>query len=203
MKSAFARPVSGGDLRAELDELRSEVQRLAAELEEMRARASTLETLALEDALTGLLNRRGFLRDLARACAYRARYGTPVALMLADLDRFKPINDSYGHDVGDRALAHVAGILRHNVRASDSVGRLGGDEFGLIIWQVDAATARRKARSLQTILVESPLMLGGIKIGLAASIGVTTLRADDAPEDALMRADRAMYRDKAARARRS
>src|SRR5918994_2701296 len=147
MKRSTALALPQDDLRAELGELRGEVERLSAELEEMRGHAATLETLALEDPLTGLLNRRGFMRDLSRAIAYRARYGTPAALMLADLDRFKPINDTYGHEVGDRALAHLSGLLRSNIRSSDCLGRLGGDEFALILWQGDEDTARPKRAS--------------------------------------------------------
>jgi diguanylate cyclase (GGDEF)-like protein len=199
MKTASARLSPQDDVRAEIGELRTEVERLAAELAEMRAHAHTLEALALEDPLTGLLNRRGFFRDLARAIAYRARYGTPAALMLADLDRFKPINDAYGHEVGDRALAHFAGLLRDNIRASDSVGRLGGDEFALVIWQVDEATALQKAASLQGIVASTPLTAGPVPLTLGASIGVAMLEPHDTPEDAIARADRAMYRQKAQR----
>lgn len=187
------------DVRAEIGELRTEVERLAVELEQMRAHASLLESLALEDPLTGLLNRRGFFRDLSRAIAFRARYGTPVALLLADLDRFKPINDEHGHEVGDRALAHLAGILRGNVRASDSVGRLGGDEFALILWQMDEGNAAVKTAALQALVARSPLTVGGATLTLAASIGVTMLEPMDSPEEALSRADQAMYAQKAAR----
>jgi diguanylate cyclase (GGDEF)-like protein len=181
------------DVRAELDALRTEVERLAAELVDMRAHASLLESLAQEDPLTGLLNRRGFFRDLARATAYRARYGTPVGLLLADLDAFKPINDQHGHEMGDRALVHLATLLRNNVRASDSVGRLGGDEFGIILWQVDETTAWQKAASLETMVASSPLSEGGLVLNLGSSVGATVLEAKDTAEDALARADRAMY----------
>jgi diguanylate cyclase (GGDEF)-like protein len=200
--TALAHPYSAlpkDDVREELGELRTEVQRLAGELEEMRSHAATLESLALEDSLTGLLNRRGFMRDLSRAIAYRGRYDTPVALMMSDLDRFKPINDTYGHEVGDRALEHLAGLLRSNIRASDSLGRLGGDEFALILWQVDEETARAKAASLQAIVAATPLAAGGVTLTLGTSIGITTLQAGDTPEAALMRADQAMYRQKAER----
>jgi diguanylate cyclase (GGDEF)-like protein len=198
MKRA-ALALSQDDLRAELGELRGEIERLSAELEEMRNHTATLEALALEDPLTGLLNRRGFMRDLSRAIAYRARYGTPTALMLADLDRFKPINDTYGHEVGDRALEHLSGLLRGNIRASDCLGRLGGDEFALILWQVDEELACRKAAALQAIVAATPLTVGGLTLPLGASIGVTLLEPADTPEEALMRADQAMYRQKAER----
>jgi diguanylate cyclase (GGDEF)-like protein len=199
MNRATARAFPQDDLRAELGELRGEVERLSAELEEMRNHAATLEALAVEDPLTGLLNRRGFMRDLSRAIAYRARYGTPAALMLADLDRFKPINDTYGHEVGDRALEHLSGLLRGNIRASDCLGRLGGDEFALILWQVDDEIARRKAASLQAIVAATPLPVAGLTLSLSTSIGVTLLKPEDTPEEALMRADQAMYRQKAER----
>ncbi len=187
------------DVRAELDALRAEVDRLAAELTDMRAHASLLESLAQEDALTGLLNRRGFFRDLARAIAYRTRYGTPIAVLLADLDGFKAINDTHGHEVGDRALVHVATLLRNNVRASDSVGRLGGDEFGVILWHADEGAALQKARTLEGIVDASPLRVGSMTLDLASSLGVTLLDAKDTAEDALSRADQAMYARKAER----
>jgi diguanylate cyclase (GGDEF)-like protein len=187
------------DVRAELDALRREVDRLAAELTDMRAHASLLESLALEDPLTGLLNRRGFFRDLSRAIAYRARYGTAIGVLLADLDSFKAINDRHGHEVGDKVLVHLASLLRSNVRASDSVGRLGGDEFAVIIWQIDEASARLKAQSLEGIVAATPWIEGSLALPLGSSIGFTMLEARDSVEEALARADRAMYERKAAR----
>src|SRR4051794_9001822 len=133
MRSQPEAPSEGAE---QLRELRAQVERLMAELDEMRAYAGHLEALAHEDPLTGVLNRRGSLRDLTRAVAFGARYDAQAALLLLDLDRLKPVNDRFGHPMGDRALKHVADLLRRNVRTSDSVGRLGGDEFVLIIWQV-------------------------------------------------------------------
>jgi diguanylate cyclase (GGDEF)-like protein len=187
------------DVRAELDALRTEVDRLAAELTDMRAHAALLESLAQEDSLTGLLNRRGFFRDLARAAAYRTRYDTPVGLLLADLDGFKAINDTHGHELGDRALVHVATLFRNNVRASDSVGRLGGDEFAIILWQVDEASALQKAASLEAMIAASPLRDGDLIFPLSTSIGTAMLDANETAEDVLNRADRAMYARKGAR----
>jgi diguanylate cyclase (GGDEF)-like protein len=189
------------DVCAELGALRDEVGRLTAELAALRAHASMLESLAQEDPLTGLLNRRGFHRDLARAIAHRTRYGTTMAVLLADLDAFKPVNDTYGHEAGDRALLHVARLLRANVRASDSVGRLGGDEFALILWHADGAAAWQKARSLETLVAASPLVLDGVALRLGCSVGTTLLEPDDTAERALARADRAMYGRKAERGR--
>jgi diguanylate cyclase (GGDEF)-like protein len=187
------------DVRAELDALRGEVERLAAELTDLRAHASFLESLAQEDPLTGLLNRRGLFRELARAIAHRARYGTPIALLVADLDAFKGINDRHGHGAGDEALVHVAKLLRNNVRASDTVGRLGGDEFAVLLWHVGEEAARQKARSLEAMIAASPVRAGRHDPALGASIGAALLEGADTVEEALARADRAMYRRKAER----
>lgn len=179
--------------------LRAEIERLRAELAEVRARADKLEALAHEDRLTGSLNRRGFERELARAIAYHARYGTLVALILIDLDRLKPINDRYGHATGDRALAHVATLLRSNVRASDTSARLGGDEFGLLIWQIEEPVARQKARALQELMTASPLQARDASIPVEASVGFAMLEPGDTCESVLARADQALYADKAER----
>jgi diguanylate cyclase (GGDEF)-like protein len=179
------RPLPDADPAA----LRREIERLEAELALARARAASLEALAHEDALTGVANRRGFLRDLERALAYRARHATPIALILLDLDRFKAVNDTHGHAVGDRALAHLAATLRAHVRASDSLGRLGGDEFALLAWQIEPAAAEAKARALEAIVAGAPLDA----LPLSISAGATMLADGDSPETALARADAAMY----------
>ncbi|KAA2236891.1 GGDEF domain-containing protein [Salinarimonas soli] len=187
------RPSDDRAPRDEAGDLRSELARLAAELEAARAHAARLEALAYEDPLTGVCNRRGFGRDLARALAYRARYGTPVAVILIDLDGFKRVNDTYGHGTGDRALAHVASLLRAHVRASDTIGRLGGDEFGLVVWQIEPAAAAAKAASLEAIVAATPLPHGDGVLPLAISAGVSQIEPDDTPESILARADAAMY----------
>jgi diguanylate cyclase (GGDEF)-like protein len=187
------------DLDDEVRELRARVDCLAAELDEARAYAARLEAMAHEDSLTGLLNRRGFVRDLTRAVAFGSRYDAEAALLLVDLDQFKPVNDRFGHPIGDRALRHVADILRRNVRASDSVGRLGGDEFALIIWQVDEVTAQQKARAIEDMIAATPLAAGGHALLLGASVGVTFLQGEDTADEALARADRAMYARKTER----
>lgn len=189
-------PEAGEAGRLEVEALRAEVARLAAELAGLRAHAARLEALAVEDPLTGLLNRRGFLTELSRAIAYRARYGTEIALLMADLDDLKPINDRHGHAMGDQALIHVGSVLRGNLRSSDAVGRIGGDEFAIVLWQAGEASARQKAALLQQSVAGSPLARDGTVLELSASVGVTVLLPDDTPEAALTRADRAMYAHK-------
>jgi diguanylate cyclase (GGDEF)-like protein len=158
----------------------------------MQAYAARLEALAHEDALTGVLNRRGFMRDLTRAVAFGSRYGVRAALLLVDLDRFKPVNDRYGHPIGDRALKHVADLLRRYVRSSDSVGRLGGDEFVLVIWQVDESAAVEKARAIEKMIAASPFNMGRTVVQIGASIGATLLKAEDTAEEVLARDDHAI-----------
>ena len=179
--------------------LRAEIARLRAELAAARFEKQVLETACHEDQLTGLLNRRGFLRDFERALSYARRYGAQAALLLLDLDGFKQINDRHGHEAGDAALREVAARLRGNLRASDGIGRLGGDEFAILLWQVDEATARTKACSLEAVLSATRLHHGGAELALAGSIGATALLPDDGVETALARADAAMYRRKAGR----
>lgn len=188
------------DPAAEVARLRTELERLTAALETSRATTAALEALAHEDPLTGLLNRRGFLRDLDRALSYCRRYATPAALLLLDLDRFKPINDCHGHAVGDLALKHVSGLLRANLRASDSVGRLGGDEFAILLWQVDPVTARTKADMLEATLAAGPLSHEGASLAVEGSIGSAPLVGGTSADEILRQADRAMYLRKAERA---
>lgn len=179
--------------------LRAEIAALRAELATARAEVARLEALALEDPVTNLLNRRGFLRELDRALAFARRYGSSAALLLADLDRFKPINDHWGHAAGDAALRHVAGVLRANLRASDSIGRIGGDEFAVLLWQVDDATAQQKADALSRILAATPVVVEGEPLSVEASIGATSLQGSDDVAAVLDRADRAMYARKSER----
>jgi diguanylate cyclase (GGDEF)-like protein len=113
--------------------LAAEVDALAAQLEVSRARISELEARIDIDPLTDILNRRGFERELKRSLAYVKRYGTSVALVYVDLDGFKPVNDHHGHAAGDTVLKAIAAALVRNVRASDVVARIGGDEFAVLL----------------------------------------------------------------------
>ncbi len=120
-------------------------------------------------------------------------------MILVDLDGFKGINDTLGHEAGDRALAHLAALLRRHVRASDSIGRLGGDEFALIAWHVEPEAALAKAAALEAIAEATPLADAGVLVPIRISAGVALLEAADTPESVLARADAAMYARKRAR----
>ena len=174
-------------LAAEVDSLR---EQLFAE----RAKVAELETRIDEDPLTGLLNRRGFMKELARTLAYARRYRAAAALLFLDLDGFKAVNDTHGHAAGDWALGRAGRLIAGAVRASDIVARIGGDEFAVLLWNLNEAQALAKARALETLIAESPFERkrdANCRLGLSA--GLTMLRDGDTGESALARADEAMY----------
>jgi diguanylate cyclase (GGDEF)-like protein len=176
-----------------LASLLAENERLKRELAVARARVSDLEARADVDPLLDILNRRGFERELKRALAHIKRYGTEAALMFVDLDDFKGVNDRYGHGAGDALLKAVSRELVGHVRASDVVGRLGGDEFGILIWHAGEEQALAKARELESLIARVVIIHGKAHIEGAASVGMALLIADTAPEDIIGAADHAMY----------
>jgi len=176
-------------LLTEIDDLRSEVTRL-------KARLTEAEGLADRDALTPLLNRRALVRELSRIRAFAQRYGAPASLIYFDLDGFKAINDRYGHGAGDAALQAVAERLVANVRDSDILGRMGGDEFALILIQADRATAEAKAAALAEAIEREPLRFGDWTAPVHLSFGVAEIEGDAEPEALIGRADAAMFASK-------
>ncbi len=173
--------------------LAAEVDALAAQLEESRARILDLEARVDVDWLTGALNRRGFERALNRSIAYVKRYGATAALVYLDLDDFKPINDRHGHAAGDTVLKAVAAALTRHVRASDVVARIGGDEFVVLLWNVDPAAAAAKAAALEAVIYATPVRWGSSVLGIGASAGITAVGPLNSANEVLARADAAMY----------
>jgi diguanylate cyclase (GGDEF)-like protein/PAS domain S-box-containing protein len=153
--------------------------------------------LAYHDSLTGLPNRALVLRLLEQALAHCARSGRRLAVLFVDLDHFKSVNDTLGHQLGDLLLVAAAERLRASVRKSDVVGRLAGDEFTVIQTDlVDSRPARALARTLVQALGR-PFMLKDREVQAGASVGVSIYPDDGAsPEELLQRADLAMYRAK-------
>jgi diguanylate cyclase (GGDEF)-like protein len=173
--------------------LLAENERLKRELAVARARIGELEARADIDPLLDILNRRGFERELKRALAHVKRYGTQATLMFVDLDGFKGINDRYGHGAGDALLKAVARELIGHVRASDVVGRIGGDEFGVLIWRLEGPQATTKARDLEAKIANVGIAHGNTRVQVAASIGVAPLVDDVSAADTMRAADQAMY----------
>ncbi len=185
--------------RAAAARLAAEVDRLAAELEAARARIVDLEARVESDPLTETLNRRGFERELKRSIAYVKRYGTTAALVYIDLDEFKSVNDRHSHAAGDAVLKASAAALTRRVRASDVVARVGGDEFVLLLWNVDGPAAAAKAVALEAAIRAARVQWDGATLAVGASAGVTLIGSLDEPADVLGRADAAMYARKAQR----
>ena len=167
--------------------------RLRAQLAHAEARIVELERLADTDPLTELPNRRPFMRAISRSIRHLERHGTPAAVLFVDVDGLKAVNDLYGHLSGDAALLHIARTLEREVRASDVVARIGGDEFGLVLDHVNEDAARAKAVTLAKAVSEAPVRFGDAAINVRLSIGVATVLQGDTTEHALRRADDEMY----------
>jgi len=180
-------------VQAALTTLLSEIEELRVEVGRLKSRLNEAEDLADMDPLTPLLNRRAFLRELHRVVTFAQRYGGPASLIYFDLDGFKAVNDRFGHAAGDLALKAVADRLTANVRESDVVGRLGGDEFGVILVQADLGAALAKAQALAAAVEAEPIQCGEWLAPLKISFGVRQIDADISAEQALADADQAMY----------
>jgi diguanylate cyclase (GGDEF)-like protein len=128
--------------------------------------------------------------------AFAERYASPVSVAYFDLNGLKRINDTYGHAAGDAALQHVSKILLENVRNSDLVGRLGGDEFGVLLVQTDEQTAARKAETLAAEIAGRPLDWQGNQIPISAAYGTHSFSGSESADQAIDAADRAMYQHK-------
>jgi diguanylate cyclase (GGDEF)-like protein len=178
---------------------RAEAEGLRAEVERLRRRLAEVELLADRDALTPVLNRRAFTRELSRTLAFCARYEAPASLVFFDLDGFKAVNDGFGHAAGDAALQAVAATLVDHVRESDVIGRLGGDEFAVILAQAERASAEAKALDLQQRIESEPAVFDGRAIPLRISFGVRAFEPGLTAAQALAEADAAMFLRKGAR----
>jgi diguanylate cyclase (GGDEF)-like protein len=189
-------PAAARDAIAKLQAEREAMQR---ELEDARTRIAQLERLADEDSLAPIANRRAFVRELGRMIAFTRRYGPPSSVIYFDVNGMKQINDTYGHPAGDAALRHVADVLRKNVRESDIVGRLGGDEFGVILAQTSQEQANAKAAALAQAITATSFLWGKTPITVSAAYGVYSFSGSDDAQVAIEAADKAMYKQKRVR----
>lgn len=157
------------------------------------------ERAAATDFLTGLPNRRAITGHAEVAFSLAKRNATAFAVAVIDIDHFKSVNDRFGHDVGDQALKHIAGLLARECRGPLRVGRQGGEEFVVILEGASAANAAAVAQRLCRSVAEAPLFVKGESVALTVSVGVSAMSAkDESYELMLSRADRALYNAKAA-----
>jgi diguanylate cyclase (GGDEF)-like protein len=177
---------------------------LVAELAEARRQIAELQEKIETDPLLNILNRRGLERTLRRIIDMIERYQAPAAALVFDIDSFKSINDWHGHVAGDRVLQAVSGLLGCNVRSSDVVARWGGDEFFIVLWRVNEASAAAKAAALETAIASLRVPFSDKMLSVTASAGITMLRREDTPIKAMSRADlNMMLRKKARRSERA
>lgn len=174
-----------------LNALEDEVTRMQSLEGELRVKAST-------DSLTGLLNHENSFLYLEKAInsAQESQHG--LSVMMADLDYFKRINDTYGHMVGDSVLQEVTARILASVRGPDVVGRYGGEEFLIILADADMETANRIAERIRLRVASSPINVQGELIEITISLGVTTMSREDDIPSLVKRADEALYAAKAA-----
>ena len=169
------------------------------DITERKAQEHKLRHLATTDSLTGLANRHQFLEQMSLELERFKRSLKPSALLMLDLDRFKQVNDHYGHAAGDAVLQRFAMLARQALRKIDQIGRLGGEEFGALLPDTNAEGAQQLAERLRKLVAESPVYIEDSEIQFTISIGVTLfLPADIRIDSILARADRALYRAKKA-----
>ena len=193
------RPASQRRSQVTGDRARQAIRVLKAELAEARKRIEGLQASAETDFLLDILNRRGFERELNRSIAYIKRYQATGALIMLDVDRLKLINDAFGHAAGDEVLKAIADVLTRRVRASDVVGRIGGDEFAILLWNLSETDARAKAAVLEQALDSLSFTFDGRTVTAGASAGVAILGPHTDARRVLEEADGAMYVRKAHR----
>lgn len=186
--------------RAAIEALAGEILSLREDRERLKQQLEEAGRLADRDALSPIFNRRAFERELAREISLAERYGTPLCMIFIDLDRFKLINDRFGHATGDSVIKHVAETLVENLRQSDIVGRLGGDEFGIAFSHAELSDAQAKAARLESligsIVVRDTENEAIESVNLGASCGVAQWRRGRDAAALIAEADETMFRRK-------
>lgn len=189
------------EVKSAVEQLYNEIQRLRAELDHSHARLAELETLANQDPLLPLLNRRAFIRELHMALGMKRRHQIPACLMYIDMDGLKAINDGFGHAAGDAALQHISNSVALAIRTTDAVGRLGGDEFGVILLHANLEAAATKAEEIAKSLRRTPLAWQNVTIPVSISWGLHEMGDGETVVQVIEAADQAMYHARSERRR--
>jgi diguanylate cyclase len=187
-----------GVYRERAQRMRERVVQLEGETASLEKSLAREHRLAKQDGLTGIANRLAYDQRIAQELKRWKRYRQPLSLVAWDLDRFKVLNDSYGHRAGDRVLRAFAAVLRETVRATDFVARYGGEEFVMLLVGTPVADARAVAEAIREQIGRLGFHFRGTPVSVTASCGITEARADDTPERLFDRADQALYRAKQA-----
>ncbi|MGE0388194.1 MAG: diguanylate cyclase [Gammaproteobacteria bacterium] len=187
-----------GEAGRRVEELESELHAMRARIDDLGAALATEQQRARIDALTGLPNRRALDQRLAAEHARWLRHGGSLCVAILDLDHFKRVNDTYGHPAGDKVLSSVAELCRTRLRAGDFLARAGGEEFVLILPQTGLDGARAATDTLRREVERCRFHYRGTPVPVTFSIGLAELEPGESPVAALERADRQLYRAKAA-----
>ncbi len=184
-------------VRLDADGKPQSIEGVARDITERKRMEDQLTALTRIDGLTGAFSRRYFLDRSEEVLEMMKRYQRPASMMMMDLDHFKKINDNYGHHVGDLALVAFTDACRREIRDSDVLGRLGGEEFGLMLPETPLRNAQVLAERIRTATAAILIPFGDINIRFTVSIGLVEIRPEDVSMDSIMhRADMAMYRAK-------
>jgi diguanylate cyclase len=185
-------------LETELEKLNERVRHMEDEGENLRQRLKEKHELAMRDPLTGLHNRLAYQERMEQEFARWKRYGQPLVLIVFDVDRFKTINDNYGHKAGDKALKLIANQLQSNLRASDFLARFGGEEFVALMPETRLKDAVGAADKLRLAVEQCQFHYQGRQVPITVSAGMAELREGDSIDSLFQRADSALYQAKEA-----
>jgi diguanylate cyclase (GGDEF)-like protein len=178
------------------EELERELGALRKEVAMLRLVNAELERVVVRDTLTPLYNRRYFISALNERISRTSRYDARSVAIIVDVDHMKKINDVHGHPAGDFALMHMAELLSNEIRTCDVAARIGGDEFALILDELDEECAITKIMTLDSLIRQTPCRFGSTTLPVSASFGFTAIRMDDSDATIITRADEAMYQQK-------
>ncbi|GAB2180215.1 hypothetical protein DLREEDagrD3_04380 [Denitratisoma sp. agr-D3] len=179
--------------RDELAEMRQKVAQTEQEVARLQQELAEASDMVRQDALTGALNRKGIDEALEKEMARSQRQGSKLCIALLDVDNFKKINDSLGHDAGDEALIHLAGVIGQTVRPQDTLGRYGGEEFVVLLPDTLLEEGVGAMTRVQRELTKRFFLHNNDKVLITFSCGVAELGPEESAKDALQRADQAMY----------
>ncbi|WP_409522661.1 sensor domain-containing diguanylate cyclase [Nitrincola sp. MINF-07-Sa-05] len=185
-----------GQLQARYDKLLEKVRSMEVESEHIKARIEEEQRQARTDVLTGLPNRLAYIDQVKAELARTARYGAPFSFCVADIDHFKPVNDQYGHPAGDKLLSLLSKTLRRELRETDFVARIGGEEFAFIFTNTQLEQAKQVAEKLREAVQASPFHFQGTPITITMSFGLVEVSGGESADELYARADRLLYQAK-------
>ncbi|MGZ5010163.1 MAG: GGDEF domain-containing protein [Methylobacter sp.] len=180
----------------QLDDLIDKIKSMESESCDLKSKLKIANTQALRDTLTGLPNRNAYNERLETELARWKRYGTPLSLIIWDIDHFKTINDRYGHKAGDKVLLLIAKQLSDHSYTTDFISRFGGEEFTMLLPNTDSQSALSRANQLRQVIEKTGFNASGTSVAITISCGITEFIPDDTDEAAFERADQALYQAK-------